>query len=178
MKKITSTLYVIIFILILIIGGSLALSAFNNPLNIRIFTVLSGSMEPAIKTGGIVIIKSQQEYKKGDIVTFRSEKSAKETFTHRITKVNIDPDNNQINYNTKGDANEDQDLQATQASRALGKVILTLPYMGYVVNFAQTQTGLIVLIIIPATIIVYSELLNIKSEILKIVNNKKKKTKK
>lgn len=153
----------------------MALSAFNTPLNIRVFSVLSGSMEPAIKTGGVVVIRPQTDYKEGDIVTFRSEKSIKETFTHRIIKVNIDPDNNQTNYNTKGDANEEQDQQATSKGRALGKVIFTLPYAGYAVSFAQTQTGLIVLIVIPATIIVYSELLNIKNEIIKLLHKNKKK---
>lgn len=177
MKKILSIIYTTIFALLLLIGGALALSAFNTPLKIRVFSVLSGSMEPVIHTGSVVIVQPQEEYKEGDIVTFRSPKDPKQTFTHRIIKVSQDKDIKTITYTTKGDANEEEDRDQTSARRAIGKVIFTIPYAGYAVNFAQTQTGLIVLIVIPATIIVYSELLNIKTEIQKFIKMKSKKNK-
>ena len=178
MKKVLTTIYTIIFIAILFIAGGVALSAFNTPFKVRVFSVQSGSMEPSIHTGSVVIVWPQDSYAEGDMVTFRSEKDAKQTFTHRITKISEDKDIGTISYTTKGDANEEEDREVTPKRRAIGIVLFSLPYLGYVVSFAQTQLGLIVLIVIPATIIVYSELLSIKSEIIRLLEKRKKKKKK
>jgi len=55
----------------------------------------------------------------------------------------------------------------------VGKVELSIPFVGYPIAFAKTLPGLIVLIIVPGTIIVYNELLNIKKEIIELLKKKK-----
>jgi hypothetical protein len=47
----------------------------------------------------------------------------------------------------------------------VGKVVLTVPYAGYVVSVAQTPYGFIGLLVIPAIIIIYGEVMNIWREI-------------
>ena len=129
--------------------------------NYKLFVVMSGSMEPTIKTGSVVVIKPQNDYFKGDIVTFQNLTKSKTTVTHRIIEASGSA------YITKGDANKTADTSELRKGQILGKEILAVPLIGYVINFAKTQVGLIILIVIPAVIIVYNELLNIKKEIEK-----------
>lgn len=166
MKKIFSLLNSLVLVLIIFLGVSVILSKFNSPLGIRIFSVTSGSMEPKIKTGSIVFIKSQNEYKEDDVVTFYGSKQI-QTITHRIIETKTDSDTGNVSYITKGDKNEDRDFDEVKQTNVLGKVKFTIPYLGYLVSFSQTQIGFVFLIIVPATILIYSEILNIKNEIKK-----------
>jgi len=148
------------------------LSKFDSPLGIKIFSVTSGSMEPKIKTGSVVFVKSQNEYKNDDVITFYGSKSA-QTITHRIVETKIDENNQNKIFVTKGDKNEENDFDEISQSKVLGKVFFAIPFLGYLVSFSQTQIGFVILIIIPATILVYSEILNIKTEVKKFFNKSK-----
>jgi signal peptidase len=130
-------------------------------------------MEPAIPLGGLVIVKPTEGYVKDDVITFRSEADPKQTVTHRIVEIVEDEDLKRISYKTKGDANEEADRELVDSRRVIGRVVYTVPYLGYVVSFAQTQVGFVVLVVIPATIIIYSELLKIKSEVGEFIKKRK-----
>lgn len=163
-------------VFLVVIAVAVSLSVFKLPGGIKLFTVQSGSMIPALKTGSIVIDRSQSSYKQGDIITFFDLQKPKVTITHRIAEVKTD--NNLVKYITRGDANNANDSDEINRADVVGKVLLTIPYLGYPVAFAKTQTGFMLLIVIPATILVYSEMMNIKkemSEILKRRNEEKDK---
>lgn len=155
---------------IVIIFAFLAISAKFSFFGIRMLVVKSGSMEPTIKTGSLVVDKSAGEYAIGDIVTYKGRENLSETTTHRI----IDKENqeNIELFTTQGDANGSPDSEKVTQDRILGKVIFKIPYMGYVVAFTRTLPGLIILIVIPATIIIYDEIGNIKKEIILRKNKK------
>ena len=58
----------------------------------------------------------------------------------------------------------------------IGKVISKIPYIGYPISFTRTLPGVIILIVIPATIIIYEEVGNIRKEWRKrkkVKNNQK-----
>lgn len=137
------------------------------------FSVQSGSMEPAIPVGSVVITLPQQEYQADNIITFKQD-GTNETLTHRIYKVlpaNLEDSkgikSSEITYITKGDANNAPDSKPVAKNDILGKVFFTIPLVGYLVGFAKTLPGLILLIIIPAAIIAYKELVKIKNELVK-----------
>lgn len=158
----------------------LFISAYNNnPWGLKAFAVTSGSMEPTIKTGSLVFTTKARQYRTNDIITFQ-QGSSKRSITHRIINSKIVPakdgDIDYI-YETKGDVNEEADFATVQPSEVTGKVLLAIPFIGYPLLWAKTQKGYIFLIIIPATIIIYSEFLNIKSELASIIKNRKKKGK-
>ncbi len=139
-----------------------------NILTWLVLVVLSGSMEPAIKTGSIVVIKPEIVYKIGDVVTFQNSDYLKVTVTHRIFSIKNG------SFVTKGDANKTPDIKEVSEKQILGKVFFVIPLLGYLVNFAKTQQGLIILIIIPSVIIVYNELINIKNEAVRLIRGRKK----
>jgi signal peptidase len=179
MKKILNLIYWAVLLVILLVAASLVLTRYNTPIKVRLFAVQSGSMEPTIKVGSVVVVLPQDSYQKEDIITVRSERNPKETVTHRIAKVKTDEDTGNTSFILKGDANEDSDMEPVLLKRAIGKVILILPFVGYPVAFAQTQLGFVLLIVIPATLIIYSEAQSIKREVLGFFSpSKKSKSKK
>jgi len=154
-----------------------ALSAFGLPKQLRLFVVESGSMAPVVKTGSLVLVRPSDTYQKGDIITYKVEaeadiKNPKLTITHRIHEIK--KENGLTYYTTKGDRNDLPDMNPAPSNWVLGKVVATIPLLGHPVGFAKTQTGFILLIVIPATIIVYSELTNIKNEAKKLLAERKK----
>jgi signal peptidase I len=165
------TIYWLILAFLVFVAGFTALTVFNLPSNYKMFVVMSGSMEPKIKTGSIVVVKQVNNYVKGDVITFKESNNPKITVTHRI--FSLKEENNIKVFTTKGDANKSPDLAEIRQGQILGKEILAIPYIGYVINFAKTQTGLMVLIVIPAVIIVYNELMNIKKEALRLIKERK-----
>ncbi len=139
--------------------GQLIFKNFYKP-----YVVLSGSMEPSVKTGSVVIVKPADSYFIGNIITFAPNGNTKDLVTHRI--INIEAENGEVTYLTKGDANDDPDTWNIKREFIMGKSQLVIPYAGYVVDFAKKPQGFILFVIIPATIIVYEELRSITHEIL------------
>jgi len=155
-----------------------AVSSLNIPGGIKLFTVQSGSMEPTIRKESLIISRPFTTYSTGEIVTFKSEsdrqnKNPKITTTHRIYKVELI--NNKLVFTTKGDANKSADAGTIDEGLIIGKEIFSIPLLGYPISFAKTKEGLIILIVIPATIIIYSELINIKNEAQRLLRERKKK---
>lgn len=176
-RWITKFLYGLITIILVIIAGTIALSALNLPNGIRLYTVQTGSMAPTIPAGSLVIIKPFNNYKKGDIITYPSEKyrtakNPRETVTHRIFAVR--ETKKAILYITKGDFNPSPDFAPIPRNLVLGKVIASVPVLGFPLSFAKTSYGFILLIVIPATIIIYSELMTIKNEAIRLIAERKK----
>ncbi|MDD5083663.1 MAG: signal peptidase I [Candidatus Moranbacteria bacterium] len=144
--------------LALVVMFIVGVSIFSHKANIFTFTVLSGSMEPAIKTGSFIVTRPMQEYWVGDVVTRRvGDESV--TVTHRI--IGKFQQDDAIIYHTKGDANELMDEDDVKQSDIVGKVAYILPYAGYPVHFSKSKPGFILLIIIPMMFIICDESINI-----------------
>jgi signal peptidase len=129
-----------------------ALSTNLNILTYKSFVVQSGSMEPAIMTGDIVVVSHQEKYFVNDVVTFYD--ADHKIITHRLVEINNE-------YLTKGDANRSFDEAKVSSSQIIGKVILVVPRLGYLMAFIKTTKGLIILVLIPAAIYIIDELLKI-----------------
>lgn len=135
------------FIVLLLLSSALPI-----PGGVKTFVVQSGSMEPAIKTGGVVIVKPMRSYQVGDVITFGPRSKTKSPTTHRIIEVQSDGD-----FVTRGDANEDSDMRAVSRYEVIGKVLFSIPYVGYAVATAQKPWGFTIIVVIPAVIIIWEE---------------------
>ncbi len=136
--------------------------------SLRAYIVQSGSMEPAVKVGSLVLVNKDKQYSEGDIITFSGNKDAKNVTTHRIIFKNYPNGINQPPvYLTKGDKNGDVDTAKITDSEIVGKVFFTIPYFGYISAFIKAPNGFILLVIIPATIIIYEELKSLLRELKK-----------
>ena len=89
--------------------------------------IMTGSMEPELKVGELVVIKEQETYQKGDIITYDYHTGI--SVTHRI--VDIDGDH----IRPQGDQNLIPDPQIS-INDVYGKVIFHFPSMYIFLGFA------------------------------------------
>lgn len=92
--------------------------------------VLTGSMEPVIKPGDVVLLAPtpRTQPKLGDIVSYTARRFSGESvgvFTHRI--IGGDPVNGWL---VKGDANPSPDVQKPKAEDVSGVVFFVIPFIG------------------------------------------------
>jgi len=144
------------------------------PGNYEPLVVMSGSMEPAIHIGSIAVIKPSSEYSAGDIITFPHPKDPNNLITHRIQEIAEDKEEGLMYVTTKGDANQTADSWKIALDDVKGKLLFSIPYLGYLVHFSKTPQGFALLIILPAILIILDELRIIKKEIEKKVERKYK----
>lgn len=157
MSKTIKVISDIIFYLGLTIAAVIFANRFTGWPGIQVLSVTSGSMEPSIKTGGVVLVKPDDNYMAGDIVTFSS--GSKSTTTHRIVfKLWPNGVEGEPSFLTSGDANSTLDVTPITQDKIQGKVILTVPYLGYAAAQTKTPGGFILLVIVPGTIVIYEEL--------------------
>ncbi|MCI6466731.1 MAG: signal peptidase I [Faecalicatena sp.] len=105
----------------------------------QVYTVISGSMEPAIPTDSLVYTKSlpPENVKVDDVIAFYSADDTGAIITHRVVK-------NQVvegQFVTKGDANDQEDPMPTAYSNLLGRVELTIPFMGKLLATVASTAG-------------------------------------
>lgn len=149
-------------VMVAVAASLLVLHAFASsgralPGGFRPLIVLSGSMEPAMPVGGVVITRSTtpSDVRAGDIITFALTHdlsgSSLPLATHRVVKV-ID-DGTRRGFVTKGDANASADPAVVPADRLVGRVSLVIPYLGHIARFVLGPVGLILTILLPGTVL-------------------------
>ena len=105
---------------------------FPSVIGYKSYAIESGSMEPTISEGSMIYVKpctDFEDYQVNDIVTF-TDNTKNQSFTHRIVAIN---DQEQL-FSTKGDANEIEDLEPTSFVYAVGKVKMSVPYLGKIAS--------------------------------------------
>jgi signal peptidase len=163
--KVLNLIYYVLLAFVVMVAILLIFSAFPIAGNYKIFVVQSGSMAPAIKMGSLVIVKPANDYKIGDVITFGPYSRTKAPTTHRIYDIKVV--NGQPVYITKGDANNAPDTREITKRDILGKVLFSIPYLGFAVAFAKKPLGFVLIVIVPAVIIIVDEIKNIYKEIKK-----------
>jgi len=153
------------FLLVILVFVLIPLLPIENNYSLKMVT--SGSMEPAIKTGSIVMVRPALDYKIGDIISFNLGKGERNLTTHRIVGEK------EQGFITQGDANNVADMNPVKKEQVLGKVVLAVPYAAYAANFARSKFGLILLILIPALLIIGGEARKIFQEVQKIQKKKR-----
>lgn len=176
-KKLLKVPYYILIVCVAAVGLLLLGTLIPIPGNIKVKIVKSGSMEPAIKTGGIVVIKPGSVYQTGDVITFGADSKTQIPTTHRIVEVKgaTESQAGAQTFVTKGDANGEIDPKETKQSEVSGKVVWSAPYLGYILDFAKKPLGFILIVGIPAGMIIFDEIVKIWREVKKIRNRRKKK---
>ena len=123
---------------------------------LQVYTVLSGSMEPNYKTGSLIYVKDVDplELSVDDVITFKLSENT--TATHRIIDiVSSEENNNEISFQTKGDANDTPDGSLVDSEDVIGVPIFTIPYLGYVASFIQRPPGMYISIAISVILILF-----------------------
>jgi signal peptidase len=129
--------------------------------------VLSGSMEPALETGGLAFMQplddgAKERIAPGDIITFRNPRF-NSLVSHRVVEVNRDAEG--LYFITKGDANTAFDAAPVRAERVIGEVRFDVPELGNVVRKLQDRGTYYLVLGIPAGLLIAGEAWNIVKEL-------------
>ena len=103
------------------------------------YVVVSGSMEPGIPVGSVVFAKPVEasELETGDVIVFYTVNHKDTPVTHRVVENRI-ADREVV---TKGDANAGNDMSPAPYEKIVGKVIFSVPRLGYLVGPFGTVLG-------------------------------------
>ena len=108
----------------------LAFSALSFSGNVKARIVLTGSMEPAISTGDVIITTpiTHKVPKVNDVIAYQAKRFNGENvavFSHRIIGGDIEN-----GFIMKGDANKSPDPQKPKGEDILGVVFFVIPFIG------------------------------------------------
>jgi len=159
LKVLVNVLTWLFLITIIALAIITIITNFNIFIGYQSFLVQSGSMEPAIMIGDIVVVQKQNQYFKNDVITFLNKDQR--VVTHRI--IETKETDGEIQFITKGDANRSEDEDSIVAHQVLGKVVFVIPKLGFFVAFAKSIFGLILLIIVPSVILIINQLIEMKN---------------
>ena len=160
-RKKMKYLYIPLIIILLLGCSSIFFQKFiekNKYINFfgyKTFIVLTGSMEPSINAGDLVIVKGAEKnnIKPGDVITY-SVGNTEQTVTHRVTE--IVEKNNKTYYKTKGDNNNSVDSELIQYENVLGTMSFKIGKLGLLVNALKTTGGIAAIALIIIIAWVYS----------------------
>lgn len=117
------------------------------------YAVTSNSMSDSFNRGDVVFSKrvSFDDLNKGDVITVKVNNSG--YFTHRI--VDIDAEKRTVT--TKGDANSSVDPMPTNAEMIVGRMVYSLPFLGYIsilFNSSSHTTVLLIILVLTAAALI------------------------
>jgi signal peptidase len=131
--------------------------------NYRMFTVVSGSMEPKYKIGDVLISKwvDPSTVKVGDAISYegRSGDFAGKVITHQVVGIEKD-ENGKYLFRARGLANIIEDPVVSE-SQLYGVVIYKDLLLSMIYKIIATNIGFYLFIIIPFMYIIGSEIISV-----------------
>jgi signal peptidase len=124
----------------------------------RPYTVLTGSMEPTISAGDVVIDAriSPLDARVGDVVTFRDPEDQSKLITHRVKRIRRS--GSHLWFVTQGDANNTTERWRIATDGELGRVVYAIPWIGHLAVLTRTPWGLMMLLVVPLLLLAGDEL--------------------
>lgn len=118
--------------------------------------VLTGSMEPKIKSGDLIFVKQidGRDVKEKDVIAFFDpDGNGSSILTHRVNEV-FEKDGT-LYFRTQGDANNTEDRTAVSADKLVGIYTgFRIAGAGSAAMFMQTTAGLIICVLVPLILLV------------------------
>ena len=132
---------------------SLTGNAVPMPFGFGMATVLSGSMEPSLSVGDLLIICEQDHYEINDIVVYQSGKTP---VVHRIVALDDET------VTTRGDANNVAD-EPFPVTAIKGAVVAEVPFVGHIF-WALKKPGIVIALLVVTVLLVEYSFRRGKSE--------------
>ena len=171
---VSTTMMIVLVVMVFLVISSKASGGEPQLFGYQFKTVLSGSMEPTFKTGSVIAVEMVEDpstMKKGDIVTFMEDSN--KIVTHRIDEVV--QSGGQEFYRTKGDNNKDADSDLVIPSNVVAQYTgVTIPYLGYFLDFAKSPKGTALLLIVPGVLLLLYSIVVIMQAVKEIERTAKR----
>ena len=120
----------------------------------EVFIVRSGSMEPSIPVGSVIIVSAvrPERLRTGEVVTI--EAPAGVVITHRI--LSVEEVNGERHFQLKGDANPSPDPALVPVSWLVGRLTVAIPLLGYFLAYLSTPFGIMAALAMAGSIVTAS----------------------
>ena len=127
----------------------------------RPLVVLSGSMEPALGTGDITVVRTiaPLEARPGDVVTFRDPANADRLITHRVRRMVAQ--GGAVSFVTRGDTNNVSERWRVPADGEIGRVAYRIPKLGWALMYARERGMFVILLGASLALLLVLELASI-----------------
>lgn len=147
MKKIIANMILIILVLLFVVKYLPMIFGY------QIYVIESASMEPAYPVGSMIVVEKCDfsDVEINDVITFK-QSSSNMSKTHRV----IDIDEQKSRFTTKGDNNQEEDVQKVYSKALIGKVIYSVAMIGYIYLFIDTLPGMACIILLAVISILLS----------------------
>lgn len=190
-KVVKTIVNVVVILLVLLFVLVVCLQRFSNNeisfLNFRLFTVVSGSMEPVYSIGDVLLAKEvdAEDIEVGDSISYlgTSGQFKDKVITHEVIQIEKDNEGKFL-FHTKGKANLTED-PIVKEEQVFGKIVYEAHILSFIYGIVSKPMGMFFCVIIPLFYIIGSEFLSFlldkeedRREKLKEKNKKSKKTKK
>ncbi len=159
--KIIRYFFIIIFILFV---SMVCLQRFSNNrismFNFRLFTVISGSMEPKYKIGDVLVAveTKPEDIKVGDVISYLGKTGSfqDKVITHQVIKIEKDEQGKHY-YHSKGLANAIED-PIVEEDQLYGVVKYKVKTLSLVYKIVGKPLGFFLFVVVPILYIIISEL--------------------
>ena len=121
------------------------------------YTIVSGSMEPGIPVGSLVVVQPRpiDDVGMGDVITFQLESGESAVATHRVVGEGRTGDGERLLV-TQGDANSTADSAPVQAAQLRGVLIYTVPLLGWMNFLISGELRTWVLAVVSGSLVIYA----------------------
>jgi signal peptidase len=132
-------------VLILVLFSFFLLSVQSLP-GLMVLHVVSGSMEPNVPLGSLVLLRRGEPPSIGDVAAYVLEVQGRRyVLLHRVTGISSDG-----RYVFSADAVPSNSITLVEPEKVLGRMLVAIPYLGYLAPYASLVMGLlIVLLLVP-----------------------------
>ena len=159
--KIIKYIFIVMFVLFVFM---VCLQRFSNNrltvFNFRLFTVISGSMEPKYKVGDVLVAveTDPSDVKVGDAISYLGTKGSfkNKVITHEVVSIEKTADG-KYRFHAKGLANAIED-PVVDESQLYGVVKYRVKSLSLIYRVVGTPTGIFVFVILPLLYIIGSEM--------------------
>jgi signal peptidase I len=166
--KVIGTILNVFFALILVFIAVIAFFLIQDQLSddpptiagYEIYVHMNDSMKPEFAAGSLILVRDidAASIMLGDVVTFHSEVDPDEVRASRVVGVNREDG---LSFVTRPDAAAVNDPAPVPEAKVIGKVTNTIPFIGHLIDYAQTREGVIMLVFIPGLLIIVYQLVKI-----------------
>lgn len=121
------------------------------------YTVLTGSMEPDLPPGTLVVVRpvDAEDIALGDVITFQLESGEPTVATHRVVAVGTRLDGEQV-FTTQGDANGAPDRNPVRAVQVQGRLWYSVPYLGHLNSVLTGRQRESAVLVVAALLVGYA----------------------
>lgn len=130
--------------------------------NYRLFTVVSGSMEPRYKVGDVLVAKEKkvEDVKVGDTISYLGTVAQfkGKVITHQVVNITKDEKGKYL-FHTKGIANLIED-PVVKEDQYYGVVIFKCQILSFIYKVISTSTGMFIFVVLPILYIIGSEFIS------------------